>query len=200
MTASGVNEALLPPSCAYDMLEDMLLRQLVGGRMFGWDLADAFFNSGRWAEHAEYMGLEDTESKQFYRFRFSLFGGADCPALQQRFATVLVKVLNAAGQEEGRWPHTKNTAAYMDDAHGVQEAGLDPDIANAEFDRMMDFMAYLGVKDSVKKRVPPTYLKSYIGFEVDALEQTVRPEPKKVVKYLKLLREVLTELISEGSV
>eukprot|EP00959_Pyramimonas_sp_CCMP1952_P069484 1450205-Pyramimonas_sp.AAC.1 len=116
--------------------------------MFGWDLADAFFNSGRWAEHAEYMGLEDTESKQFYRFRFSLFGGADCPALQQRFATVLVKVLNAAGQEEGRWPHTKNTAAYMDDAHGVQEAGLDPVIADAEFQKMMDFMAYLGVKDS----------------------------------------------------
>eukprot|EP00959_Pyramimonas_sp_CCMP1952_P042443 887488-Pyramimonas_sp.AAC.1 len=77
----------------------------------------------------------------------------------------------------------------MDDAHGVQEAGLDPAVAEAEFDRMMDFMAYLGVKDSVKKRVPPTYVKSYIEFEVDALEQTVRPEPKKVVKYLKLLRE-----------
>eukprot|EP00959_Pyramimonas_sp_CCMP1952_P383839 8044085-Pyramimonas_sp.AAC.1 len=91
LTASGVNEALLPQSCAYDMLEDMLPRQLVGGRMFRWDLADAFFNSGRWAEHAEYMGLEDTESKQFYQFRFSLFGGADCPALQQKFATVLVK-------------------------------------------------------------------------------------------------------------
>eukprot|EP00976_Prorocentrum_cordatum_P059091 1174509-Prorocentrum_minimum.AAC.1 len=69
--------------------------------MFGWDLADAFFNSGRWAEHADYMGLEDTESKCFYRFRFSLFGGSDCPALQQRFATVLVKVLNKAGQEDG---------------------------------------------------------------------------------------------------
>eukprot|EP00959_Pyramimonas_sp_CCMP1952_P253870 5303886-Pyramimonas_sp.AAC.1 len=63
LTASGVNEALLLQSCAYDMLEDMLPRQLVGGRMFGWDLADAFFNSGRWAEHADYMGLEDTESK-----------------------------------------------------------------------------------------------------------------------------------------
>ena len=47
---------------------------------------------------------------------------------------------------------------------------------------------------------PPTYVKSYIGFEVDALEQTVRPEPKKVVKYRQLLREVIAELISTGSV
>ena len=200
LTASGVNEALLPQVCSYDMLEDMLPKQLVGGRMFGWDLADAFFNSGRWAEHADYMGLEDTESKCFYRFRFSLFGGSDCPALQQKFATVLVKVLNKAGQGEDGWPHTTNTAAYMDDAHGVQERGLDPAVAEAEFDRMMAFMAYLGVKDSVKKRVPPTYVKSYIGFEVDALEQTVRPEPKKVVKYRQLLREVIAELISTGSV
>ena len=69
LTASGVNEALLPQVCSYDMLEDMLPKQLVGGRMFGWDLADAFFNSGRWAEHADYMGLEDTESRCFYRFR-----------------------------------------------------------------------------------------------------------------------------------
>eukprot|EP00959_Pyramimonas_sp_CCMP1952_P222480 4651018-Pyramimonas_sp.AAC.1 len=77
--------------------------------MFGWDLADAFFNSGRWAEHAAYMGLEDTESKCFYRFRFSSFGGADCPALQQRFATVLVKVLNKAGQEEKADGRTRRT-------------------------------------------------------------------------------------------
>eukprot|EP00959_Pyramimonas_sp_CCMP1952_P399293 8366521-Pyramimonas_sp.AAC.1 len=88
----------------------------------------------------------------------------------------------------------------MDNGHGVQEVGLDPMIANEEYRKMMDFMAYLGVKDSVKKRVSPTFLKSYIGFEVNALEQIVRQEPKKVVKYLKLLREVLAELISTGSV
>jgi hypothetical protein len=63
-------------------LDVMLPEQTPGAWQFGWDLKDAFFNTGRWAEHAAYMGLQDTETGEFYMHRFSLFGGLDYPARQ----------------------------------------------------------------------------------------------------------------------
>ena len=41
---------------------------------------------------------------------------------------------------------------------------------------------------SVDKRVLPSKLKSYIYFAVDSVQQVVRPEPKKIVKYTEALR------------
>ena len=119
LTASGINEMTLPMECSYDMLDDMLPRQQPDCWQFGWDLQDAFFNTGRWQEHADYMGLENTESGEFCRHRFALFGGSDCPSHQQPFSDVLARVMNRAGKKLG-WPDTETTAVYMDDGHGVQ--------------------------------------------------------------------------------
>eukprot|EP00959_Pyramimonas_sp_CCMP1952_P349990 7333026-Pyramimonas_sp.AAC.1 len=100
------------------MLDEMLPRRIAhcGSQdvRLG-DLQDAFFDEWRWAERSECMGLEDTEAGKLYRLRFSLFGGSECPNLQQRFATTLVKVLNRAGKrlQEGRWPHTVNTRCVI---------------------------------------------------------------------------------------
>jgi hypothetical protein len=50
--------------CSYDMLDDMLPRQRQPDCwQFGWDLQDAFFYTGRWQEHADYMRLRKTPSR-----------------------------------------------------------------------------------------------------------------------------------------
>ena len=53
----------------------MLPEQTPGAWQVGWDMKDTFFNTGRWAEHADYMVLQDTETGEFYRHKFALFGG-----------------------------------------------------------------------------------------------------------------------------
>ena len=50
LTASGVNDCLLLLECKYDTLDVMLPEQTTDAWQFGWDLKDAFFNTGRWAE------------------------------------------------------------------------------------------------------------------------------------------------------
>ena len=55
-----------PLEYKYDTLDLMLPEQTPGAWQIGWDLKDAFFNTGRWAEHADYMGLQDTETGEFY--------------------------------------------------------------------------------------------------------------------------------------
>ena len=178
---------MLPLECNYDTLDVMLPEQMPGAWQFGWDLKDAFFNTGRWAEHADYMGLQDTETGEFYRHRFALFGGSDCPAHQQRFSKVLTTVLDKAGVSRG-WADSKNTAVFMDDGHGVQPEALSEAQAISQYEAMMKFMNELGVEDSVGKRALPSKLKSYIGFAVDSVQQVVRPEPNKIVKYTEALR------------
>ena len=65
LTASGVNTVLLPVECKYDLLNDMLKGQTPGCKQMGWGLKDAFFNLGRWAEHAEFLGLENGETGEY---------------------------------------------------------------------------------------------------------------------------------------
>jgi hypothetical protein len=79
----------------------MLPEQTPGAWQFGWDLKDAFFNTGRWAEHADYMGLQDTATGEFYRHRFAGFGGSDCPAHQQLFSNGADHGVGQGWREQG---------------------------------------------------------------------------------------------------
>jgi hypothetical protein len=139
LTASRVNDCLLPLECKYETLDVMLPEQMPGAWQFGWDLEDAFFNTGRWAEHADYMRLQDTETGEFYRHKFALFGGSDCPAHQQWFSKVLTTVLNKAGVSRV-WADSKNTAVFMDDGHGVQPEALSEAQAISQYEAMIKFM------------------------------------------------------------
>ena len=86
LTASGVNGATIPSTCKYDMLEEVIKLQTADCWMFGWDLKDAFFNQGRLQEHSDYMGTYSTSTGEFYRHRYSTFGGTDGP---QKSADIL---------------------------------------------------------------------------------------------------------------
>ena len=196
LTASGVNDATQASTCQYDMLEDVLQEQTPGCYMIGWDLKDAFFNQGRRQEHCDYMGTET--GGEFYRHRSTVFGGTDGPEHQQRTSNLWKRALNKKGQEGG-WPDIRNTAAFMDDGHGIAPSSLTLANVQQQFTNMMEFFGDMGFADSEHKRVCPTTLKSYVGILIDSQEQTCRVEPSKVQKYTQAWH-TLKEAASKGAV
>jgi len=200
-TASGLNGHVLPDECRYDMLEDALPLQTPSCWQAGWDLTDAFYHQHRLQEHCDLLGV--FFEGEFYRFRFSPFGCSDCPALQQQFSTVLKRTANRVGRLRGPhrgWPDVTTTAVFMDDGHEVAPASLSQEEATQQFVRKMDYLAELGISESAKKRVTPTKIKSYTGFLVDSVHQTVTAEPKKLSKYSDSLDDLKASCTPAGEV
>jgi hypothetical protein len=184
LTASGVNACIAPHECSYDQIDHVVARMTPSGWQVGWDMSDAFFNCPRLQEHCDYLGLECAVTGEFYRHRWSVFGGTDCPWIQQRFATILKEVLNEQGQLRGLeqgWPSLSLLGIFLDDAHGVLDSSLSLPEASRQFQNQLDFMhTELNVVESVKKRVWPTKEKSYIGNLIQSEPQRVVPEPAKI--------------------
>jgi len=200
-TASGLNDHVLPDECRYDMLEDALPLQTPSCWQAGWDLSDAFYHQHRLQEHCDLLGVY--HKGEFYRFRFSPFGLSDCPTLQQRFSNILKRTANRVGRERGPakgWPDVTTTAVFMDDGHEVAPSTVTQAEATRQFERKMAYLAELGIAESAKKRVLPTTIKSYTGFQVDSVQQTVRAEPKKLVKYSTSLDELRSSCSDSGEV
>ena len=199
-TASGLNDQVLPDACRYDMLEDALPLQTAGCWQAGWDLSNAFFHQHRTQHHCDLLGVY--RAGEFYRFRYSPFGVADCPVIQQQFSSILKRTANAEGRRRGEqgWPDVKTTAVFMDDGHDVIPAHLSYQEAAAQFERKMDYFAELGVEESVKKRILPTKVKSYTGFEVDSVCQTVMAEATKQSKYTMALDDLKASRTLGGEV
>jgi len=193
-TKSGLNAAIAPQECRYDMLDDVLREQQEDCWMVGWDLKDAFFNLPRLQEHCDYLGLEDAGGN-FYRHRFAVFGASDSPAFQQRYVRILMEHLNRLGASgAGDWPNTTLTGVFVDDGHGVQPASLTLPEAEREFDAQMQYFASIGLIDSPAKRVWPTKDKSYVGCHINSTTQVVQPERRKVEKYTAAVRALLSGL------
>ena len=199
-TASGLNDHILPDTCRYDMLEDALPLQTAGCWQAGWDLTDAFFHQHRTQHHCDLLGVY--RAGEFYRFRYSPFGVADCPVIQQQFSSVLKRTANAEGARRGKfgWPDVKTTAVFMDDGHDIIPAHVSYQEAVAQFERKLGYFAELGVEESVKKRILPSKVKSYTGFVVDSVAQAVTAEEAKQTKYAKALDELKASRTPTGEV
>jgi hypothetical protein len=183
LTASGVNPCIAPHECRYDLMDGVVAIMTPSGWQVGWDLTDAFFNCPRLQQHCDYLGLECGVTGEFYRHRWSVFGGTDCPWIQQRFGEILKKTLNQQGlllPPAAGWPDTTIIGVFLDDAHGVQDASLSLPEATKQFGNMLEYMSALGVQDAVKKRVWPCKSKAYIGHVINSVEQTVVAEPAKI--------------------
>eukprot|EP00959_Pyramimonas_sp_CCMP1952_P079632 1665063-Pyramimonas_sp.AAC.1 len=98
---------------------------------------------------------------------YSPFGVADCPVIQQRFSSVLKRTANVEGMRRGEqgWPDVKTTAVFMDDGHNTIPSDLSYQSAAAQFERKLEYFKELGIEESTKKRILPTKVKSYTGFE-----------------------------------
>ena len=199
-TASGLNDMVLPDECRYDMLEDALPLQTEACWQAGWDLSNAFFHQHRTQHHCDLLGVY--RAGQFYRFRYSPFGVADCPVIQQRFSNILKKTANHQGKRRGAqgWPDVNTTAVFMDDGHDTIPAEVSYQDAAAQFARKLDYFKELGIEESKKKRILPTKTKSYTGFLVDSVKQSVTAEVAKQDKYAKELADLAASRTPDGEV
>lgn len=178
-TSSGVNPASVPLSCEYDTLDDAIKGMEPGCLMSAFDLTDAFLNWPYEQSHCELMGYADTKN-DFFRYRFLGFGGAQSPAVQQRWARVIKDILNRVGLRHCQgaaadYSTFQCVMAYMDDfamSH-TGEAARRPELAREQFDSCMKVLAELGLEDKVTKRSPPATTLEILGFHVDTIAQTV---------------------------
>ena len=88
----------------------------------------------------------------------------------------------------------------MDDGHDIIPADLSYQSAAAQFRRKLAYFKELGIEESAKKRILPTKLKSYTGFEVDSVQQMVTAEVAKQDKYAKELIDLKASRTLGGEV
>ena len=92
---SGLNDAIRPSECAYDMLDDVLGVLGKGDRHGAFDLVDAFYMWPTENRFCDYQGLQGPRcSPGLYRNRFLGMGRRDSPGIQQGWARSIKKVAN----------------------------------------------------------------------------------------------------------
>ena len=176
-TSSGVNPACLPMTVRYDMLEDAIRGMTPRCRLSSFDLTDAFLNWPYLQSHSELFGYRDTRG-DYFRYRFLGFGGAQSPAVQQRWALIIKDLLNRVGLRycSGRAADYSGFAVvmgYMDDFACVHAEWLTPAEADEQFASVLRVLEDLGLEDKPSKRSPPAMSLEILGFLVDTAEQTV---------------------------
>ena len=175
-TSSGVNPACVPLECQYDMLSDAVKGMRPGCRLSSFDLTDAFLNWPYDQTCSDLMGYRDTKG-EYFRYRFLGFGGAQSPAVQQRWAARLKDILNRTGLKycTGRaadYSTFECVMAYMDDFCCVHTGVCDADDAE-QYASVLRVLAELGLEDKASKRQPPSLRLEILGFLVDTVGQTV---------------------------
>ena len=92
---SGLNAAIRPSACSYDMLSDLLQVLERDDRHGAFDFKDAFYMWPRENRFCDYQGLQGPKgSPGVYRMRFMPMGAADSPGIQQGWARIVKKVVN----------------------------------------------------------------------------------------------------------
>ena len=92
---SGLNAAIRPSACSYDMLSDLLQVLERDDRHGAFDFKDAFYMWPRENRFCDYQGLQGPKgSPGVYRMRFMPMGATDSPGIQQGWARIVKKVVN----------------------------------------------------------------------------------------------------------
>ena len=92
---SGLNAAIRPSDCSYDMLSDFVQVLERGDRHGAFDFKDAFYMWPRENRFCDYQGLQGPKgSPGVYRMRFMTMGTTDSPGIQQGWARIVKKVVN----------------------------------------------------------------------------------------------------------
>ena len=92
---SGLNDAIRPGECSYDMLDDLLEVLGKDDRHGSFDLVDAFYMWPTENRFCDYQGLQGPRcSPGLYRNRDLGMGVRSSPGIQQRWARAIKKVVN----------------------------------------------------------------------------------------------------------
>ena len=97
MTRSGLNDACTPLDCKLDSVTSLLEHLPLNWRMSKFDLTDAFLHWPVRQEEADLQGVQHPVTKEFYRYRYAIFGASPAPAWQQGWAQEIKRILNAKG-------------------------------------------------------------------------------------------------------
>ena len=92
---SGLNDAIRPSECVYDVLDDVLGVLDKGDRHGAFDLVDAFYMWPTENRFCDYQGLQGPRcSPGLYRNRFLGMGRRDSPGIQQGWARSIKRAAN----------------------------------------------------------------------------------------------------------
>ena len=195
-TVSGLNETLVPLSCDYVALSDVVKPHTPSCYMSGFDLKDAFLLWPRSQHSCDLLGIKGPPLRaQYYRYRFSAMGVSDSPAIQSTWARILARLLDdhalepvlrrqrADAPERLRGATARVAGIYVDDAHDVHDAAFTEVEAAEQFAAITGFLEHYGVEDSLGKREAPRFVKDFVGFEIDSVAMMVRVQPLRREKY-----------------
>ena len=185
-TRGGLNAELGATYVKLDGLDDLIAELEPDDYLSKFDLSDAFFHLPLTQAQAEYFGIQDPLTGEFYRYRYYPFGLASAPKAMQRLARLIVTLLNAHGlryvpetlpdgaPNPAADPHTfKVAAAYLDDFGMRHAATLTPEQARQQFDSVLRVLADIGAEAKPEKCEPPRRSFEYLGFEVSSDTKTV---------------------------
>ncbi len=194
-TSSGVNPACVPLVCRYDTLAEAVGGMSPGCRLSAFDLTDAFLNWPYEQSHSELMGYRDVKGN-YFRYRFLGFGGAQSPAVQQRWAGILKDILNRRGLRycSGRaadYSTFECVLGYMDDFACAHSAELSVAECEEQYASVLRVLADLGLEDKASKRSSPACELEILGFLVDTMEQTVTVTESRCDRLVREIEDFL---------
>jgi hypothetical protein len=96
-TASGLNSAMIKLWCRYDMLDDVLPLLKPNDWLSKLYFGDAFFHWACRQPDCDLQGLRCPDTGEYFRCRFTYFGGSQAPAVQQSWTNTIKKLVNTHG-------------------------------------------------------------------------------------------------------
>jgi hypothetical protein len=96
-TKTGLNAVSAKVECELDGLERLLAEAPKDSWLSKFDMADAFFHWPVDQTDCDLIGIQHPGTGQFFRYRFFPFGTSQAPAIQQRWAREIQRVLNTQG-------------------------------------------------------------------------------------------------------
>ena len=177
-TTSGNNDAMTKLDCRLDDLRVVLPKIQKGAWLSGIDLSDAFNNWPNTQLDCEFWGIKDPTHGQYDRYRSQVFGSAQSPYVQQRWALLLKQKCNELGCKFVLSPKAnanpaEAAGAYLDDFIIVHDPSLSKEEADEQFFSLVRLFTEWGLEVAPAKLEPPSKSKEYIGFLIDTEECTV---------------------------
>jgi ribonuclease HI len=205
-TKSGLNGASADVICQLDDLHSLLRATPKGAWLSKFDMADAFFHWPVNQSDCELLGIQHPTTGQFYRYRYLPFGTSQAPAIQQKWAVEVRRILNTRGlmycapnSPEADYSTFNVAAAYLDDFGTWHCPTLSKEQADSQFDSLKRVLADLGIEAKEKKDIRPAKEIEYVGFLINTVTLLVSLTESRRLKLCARLDEFL-ELSRESGI
>jgi len=179
-TKTWLNSFMVKVECKLDSLEDYIADIPRGAWLSKFDMADAFFHWGVEQSHSDLLGIQHPVTGQYYRYRYCPFGASQPPAIQQRWAVEVRRLINLhglkycePGSPESDYSTFHCSAAYLDDFGQWHCPSLSKEQADRQFDSVKRVLADLGVEAKAKKDIRPAKEIEYVGFLINSATEEV---------------------------